>query len=126
SRRWSTRTSPRYRSPPNRLTRPMAEQQPLISVVVPAFNEAATIEQVIRRVAAAPFRTEILVVDDGSTDSTPAILTRLGDDLPNMRALPQERNRGKGAAVRAGIAASAGDVVVIQDADPEYDPKDLP
>jgi len=104
----------------------MAEQEPLISVVVPAFNEGATIEVVIRRVAAAPFRTEILVVDDGSTDSTAPILTRLGDELPNLRALPQDSNRGKGAAVRAGIAASAGDVVVIQDADLEYDPKDLP
>ena len=100
--------------------------EPLISIVVPAYDEERTIEEVLRKVAAAPFRTEILVVDDGSRDATPEILARLEGELDGLRALRQPVNRGKGAAVRVGIGASRGDFVVIQDADSEYDPKDLP
>ena len=100
--------------------------EPLISIVVPAYDEERTIEEVLRKVAAAPFRTEILVVDDGSRDATPEILARLEGELDGLRALRQPVNRGKGAAVRVGIGASRGDIVVIQDADSEYDPKDLP
>jgi glycosyltransferase involved in cell wall biosynthesis len=105
-----------------------SEQVPdaLVSVVIPSFNEERTIEEVIRRVAGVPFRTEILVVDDGSTDSTPAILERLRDEVAQLRTFPEPVNRGKGAAVRVGIAATRGDIVVIQDADLEYDPSDLP
>jgi glycosyltransferase involved in cell wall biosynthesis len=99
---------------------------PLVSIVVPAFNEQATIAQVLRRVAAAPFRHEILVVDDGSADDTVALVRSLEAEIDGLRLLAQDRNRGKGAAVRAGIAASSGDIVVIQDADLEYDPGDLP
>jgi glycosyltransferase involved in cell wall biosynthesis len=98
----------------------------LVSVVIPTFDEERTIEEVIRRVVAVPFRTEILVVDDGSTDDTAAILARLQPEIPVLRVLPQPVNRGKGAAVRVGISASQGDIVVIQDADLEYDPRDLP
>jgi glycosyltransferase involved in cell wall biosynthesis len=95
---------------------------PTISIVVPAKDEARTIEHVLERLRALPWRLEILVVDDGSRDGTAAIAGRDG----GIRLLRHERSRGKGAAVRTGIAASTGDVLVIQDADLEYDPADLP
>ncbi|MDX6675604.1 MAG: hypothetical protein QOH11_3022 [Solirubrobacteraceae bacterium] len=101
---------------------------PLVSVLVAAFNEQNTVETVVRRVADLPFRSEIVVVDDGSVDDTRAVLERLegADGVPGLRVLFHERNRGKGAAVRTAIDASKGDIVVIQDADLEYDPRDLP
>ena len=99
---------------------------PLISIVVPAYEEAATIGEVVRRVLALPDLTlEVLVVDDGSTDGT-AAAAREAAPGDRVRVLAHERNRGKGAAVRTGIEASRGDIVVIQDADLEYDPRDIP
>ncbi len=103
----------------------MPPQRP-VTVIVPAFNEEATIEEILRRVGAQGLDCEILVVDDGSTDATPEIVERLAGEVPNLRLVRQPENRGKGAAVRRGIAESSGDVVVIQDADLEYDPADLP
>jgi glycosyltransferase involved in cell wall biosynthesis len=101
---------------------------PLVSVLVAAYNEEDTVESVVRRVAELPFRSEIVVVDDGSVDGTRALLERLehSGDVEGLRVIAHERNRGKGAAVRTAIDASRGDIVVIQDADLEYDPRDLP
>jgi glycosyltransferase involved in cell wall biosynthesis len=109
-------------------TAPATDQtSQLVSVIVPAYNEAATIEQTLRRVAELEFDSEIIVVDDGSQDGTRELLERLASEgLEGLCVIAHERNQGKGAAVRTGIAASQGGVVVIQDADLEYDPNDLP
>ncbi|TML98561.1 MAG: glycosyltransferase family 2 protein [Actinobacteria bacterium] len=98
---------------------------PLVSVLVPAYNEARTIEGVLRRVAALPLRLEIVVVDDGSVDGTGDIVEGLRSELPALR-VERQPNAGKGAAVRRAIAVSTGDYVVVQDADLEYDPSDIP
>jgi len=97
---------------------------PVLSVVVPVFNEEATVAELLRRVRASPVEKEILVVDDGSTDATREVLGReTGGDV---RVLYHERNRGKGAALRTGFAAARGQIVIVQDADLEYDPSEYP
>ncbi len=98
--------------------------EPDLSVIVPAYNEAATIEEILRRVWNAPLRKEIIVVDDGSNDATAAIVERLQNEITRLRLIRHEKNRGKGAAVRTGIALAKGRAVIIQDADLEYDPAD--
>jgi glycosyltransferase involved in cell wall biosynthesis len=103
---------------------PHPDPRQLVSIVVPAYNEAASIALVLGRVCELDLNMEILLVDDGSSDGTADIAEGLG--LASLRVLRQDRNRGKGAAVRAGIQASTGEIVVIQDADLEYDPRDLP
>lgn len=97
-----------------------------LSVVVPVYNERDTIEELLRRVAAVGLTDEIVVVDDGSTDGTRAILERLAADDDQIELLLHSQNRGKGAAVRTGFEATTGDLVLIQDADLEYDPRDYP
>ena len=96
-----------------------------ITVIIPVYNESKTIREIIRRVQAMKLVHEILVVDDGSTDGTRDILTEINGQ-GNVRVIFHERNLGKGAAVRTGIQAAAGEVVIIQDADLEYDPRDYP
>jgi glycosyltransferase involved in cell wall biosynthesis len=95
-----------------------------LSVIIPTYNERATIEEILRRVRAVPLEMEILIVDDGSTDGTLEHLAGLGG--PDLRLFRHDRNRGKGAAFRTALPHTTGDVVVIQDADLEYDPREFP
>ena len=97
-----------------------------LSVVVPVFNEAVTVAQSLARVRSVPVLTEIIVVDDGSTDGTRIILEELRISGVIDTLLLQQHNRGKGASVAWGIQHVTGDVVVIQDADLEYNPHELP
>ena len=98
---------------------------PLLSVLVPVYNERDTLENLLRRVLAVPVDKEVIVVDDGSRDGTREVLARLAGELP-IRALYHERNRGKGAAIRTALAEARGEVTIIQDADLEYDPEEYP
>ena len=100
-----------------------------LSIIIPVFNEEKTISEVIKRVSSlkiANISKEVIVVDDGSTDSTPSVISNFKFPISNLKMLRHKKNLGKGSAVKTGIKNATGDYIVIQDADLEYDPKYIP
>ncbi len=102
---------------------PLRIEDLLLTVVIPVYNEQDTLREIVEVVLAEPTRKELVLVDDGSTDGTPAILEDL-EKLPEVRVIRHEKNSGKGAALKTGFREARGHVVIIQDADMEYDPGD--
>lgn len=94
----------------------------MLSVIIPLYNEKTTIREIIQKVVSVPIQKEIIVVDDFSTDGTRDILADLEESCENLTVIYHERNQGKGAAIRTGVSRVGGSMVIIQDADLEYDP----
>src|SRR5947207_3305959 len=99
---------------------------PVLSVIVPCYNERATVAELLRRVREVPIDKEIIVIDDVSTDGSRDVVAALAKQYPEIRQLLQPVNQGKAAATRGGIDEARGDIVIIQDADLEYDPEEYP
>lgn len=97
-----------------------------LSVVVPVYNEVATIREIVNLVQAVDMAKELILVDDFSTDGTREVLAEIESQAENVRVLLHDHNRGKGRALRTGFEHAAGDFVIVQDADLEYDPQDYP
>ena len=102
----------------------ISKDQFLLSVFIPVYNEKETIQEVINRVIYAPYRKEIILVDDGSTDGTRDILNGLNN--PALKICYHDKNYGKGRALQTSFATASGDIIVVQDADLEYDPSEYP
>ncbi|HKO57205.1 MAG TPA: glycosyltransferase [Thermoanaerobaculia bacterium] len=103
-----------------------SEKAPLLSVVIPCYNERATVAELLRRVKEVPIDKEIIVIDDKSTDGSKDVVASLARQWPEIRHILQPHNQGKGAAIRRGIEEARGEIVLIQDADLEYDPEEYP
>jgi len=102
---------------------PLPEEATVLTVIIPVYNEAGTIDELLRQVIAAPYQKQVIVVDDGSTDGTESIVKRW-EESRRVEVLQHSRNRGKGAAIRTGLAQAEGRFAIIQDAELEYDPQD--
>ena len=102
----------------------LTEKTYKLSVIIPCYNELQTIELIVEAVKAVNIAHEIIIVDDGSTDGTRDLLPKFSDDL--VQVIYHDHNQGKGAAVRTGFKAASGDILLIQDADNEYDPREYP
>src|ERR1039457_4216232 len=102
-----------------------ADRQPLLSIVVPAYNDEATLSEIVARLLAVPEAGEIVIVDDCSTDGTRAIADRLAAENPRIKVAHQPVNAGKTEALKTGFALTTGQIVIVQDADLEYDPAGL-
>lgn len=96
-----------------------------LSVVIPVYNEEDTLQEVVRKVLKVPYLLEIIVVDDGSTDRTPDVARALADKYPQVQFRRHAKNSGKTVALKAGLALTRGDIVIVQDADLEYDPTEI-
>jgi len=108
---------------------PPLKQPVLLSVVIPVYNEERWVEEIVRRVLASDrlgCKLEIVMVDDCSTDGTPALLSKLAERHATIKVYKQERNQGKGAALRRGFKEARGELILVQDADLEYQPSDYP
>jgi len=108
------------------MTDAASNKAPLLSVVIPCYNERATVAELLRRVKEVPIEKEIIVIDDKSTDGSKDVVASLAAQWPEIRHILQTHNQGKGAAIRRGIQEARGDIVLIQDADLEYDPEEYP